>query len=168
MILLLMRHGIAEDPVDAPGGEDAARRLTKKGAERVAEMAQFLKRLKLVPTHYLSSPRIRAMQTAEVVHRTVGGRGKLVVTPTLDFDCSWPEFVEEVRKATARRSKAVVLATGHEPCCGDFLAQAVVPVHMVVPFKKGAVAAIEWEKTISNREGKLLFYAPVRLARLTG
>lgn len=167
MILLLMRHGVAEDVTVGDGAADAARALTPKGRDRVIDMANFLQRMGLVPTHLLSSPRVRAVQTAELVRKCCGIRRRVIQTPSLDFEGTWPDFVLAVQALPAMRRGSVVLAAGHEPLCGEYLSQALVPVHTSFPFKKGAVAAVEWKEGIRDREGKFLFYATAKLARLS-
>jgi phosphohistidine phosphatase len=62
--LLLLRHGIAE-PRD-PGGDDAQRRLTPEGRDRSARVVQRLVALDLACDVVLSSPLVRARQTAEL------------------------------------------------------------------------------------------------------
>lgn len=167
MILLLMRHGVAEDVTAGDGPADAERALTPKGRDRVIDMAGFLQRVGLVPTHLLSSPRNRAAQTAELIRKSCGVRRRVTETATLDFEGTWPDFVLAVQVLPALRRGSVVLAAGHEPLCGEYLSQALVPVHCSIPFKKGAIAAVEWKEGIRDREGKLLFYATAKLARLS-
>ena len=65
MKLYVMRHGPAED--DAPTGRDADRALTAAGRERVAAVAKALSEANESPFAILSSPLVRAMQTAEIV-----------------------------------------------------------------------------------------------------
>ena len=64
MILYLVRHGIAEN--SAPGG-DPDRRLTQQGTFRTAMVAKGLKRLGIELDRIVSSPYVRARQTAEII-----------------------------------------------------------------------------------------------------
>lgn len=166
MILLLMRHGIAE-VIEDDGSDldDAQRELTKKGRKRVTSIARFLRDSGLAPDFCLSSPRLRALQTGLIVSELCEAPTGPKRVDSLDFGGTWGEFVKDVRRVTRGRRKCVVLATGHEPCMGDFLAQALVPAHHAIPFRKGAVAAISWEGGIAEREGRLLFYMTAAAAR---
>ena len=62
--LLLLRHGIAEERGDA--SDDAQRRLTPEGIERTSLLLQRLAELDLACELLLSSPLVRARQTAEL------------------------------------------------------------------------------------------------------
>ncbi|MBK6692240.1 MAG: histidine phosphatase family protein [Myxococcales bacterium] len=65
MDLFIMRHGPAEDASHT--GLDSDRALTPKGRERVRLVARELIRLGEVPTLLLTSPLVRARETAEIV-----------------------------------------------------------------------------------------------------
>lgn len=65
MKLYVMRHGPAHD--DSPSGRDADRALTPAGRERVAAVAKALVDGGEAPFFILSSPLVRAMETAEIV-----------------------------------------------------------------------------------------------------
>jgi phosphohistidine phosphatase len=62
--LLLLRHGIAEERCE--GFDDAQRSLTPEGRERTARQLQQLVELDLRCDLVLSSPLVRARQTAEL------------------------------------------------------------------------------------------------------
>jgi phosphohistidine phosphatase len=158
MILLLMRHGIAEEISPGSDTDDAQRELTGKGMRRVKDMARFLEKMDIQPTHYAASPRTRAQQTARLVARELDWKRKIATLPSLDFAGTWGEFVQEALELTKGKSSAVLLAAGHEPSCSEFLKQALLPVHHSMPFKKGAIAALRWDGPISEREAALMFY----------
>lgn len=166
MILLLMRHGIAEDLEDTEHGEDFERRLTRKGRRRVKEMARLLQRLGLKPTHYVSSPRLRALETAQIVADEFRTRREVHRLSSLDFEGRWEVFVANIRELTRDARSAVVLAAGHEPCCGEFAAQALLPVQHSIPVRKTSVIVLEWDGPIAPREADLAGHLTSRLARL--
>ena len=67
MNLYLMRHGIAV-AADEPGiSSDSARPLTPKGIKRIRRAARGLRRLGISFDAILTSPLVRARQTAEIV-----------------------------------------------------------------------------------------------------
>ena len=70
MKLYVMRHGPAED--FAPSGRDADRALTPSGRDRVREVAKLLVKSDEAPRVIVSSPLVRALQTAEIVAAEVG------------------------------------------------------------------------------------------------
>ena len=67
MNLYVVRHGIAIPPEDPACPPDPERWLTPKGVERTREMAQGLRALDVRPEVFLTSPYVRAVQTAAVV-----------------------------------------------------------------------------------------------------
>lgn len=70
MKLYVMRHGPAED--FASSGRDADRALTPSGRDRVRDVAKLLVKSDEAPRVILSSPLVRALQTAEIVAAEVG------------------------------------------------------------------------------------------------
>ena len=67
MDCILMRHGIAVDREEWKG-PDEDRPLTDRGAKRVAQAAAGLQWMDVNPIHLLSSPLVRAVETAKIVH----------------------------------------------------------------------------------------------------
>ena len=67
MKLYFLRHGIAED--QGPGGADAERRLTEEGTGEMRGVARGIRELDLDLDRILSSPLVRAQQTAEALHK---------------------------------------------------------------------------------------------------
>jgi phosphohistidine phosphatase len=63
--LYLMRHGPAEDHADS--GMDSDRALTGSGRDRVRGAAKLLLELDEQPLQIITSPLVRAVQTAEIV-----------------------------------------------------------------------------------------------------
>src|SRR3954467_11877205 len=68
-MIWLLRHAEAE-----PGSPDEARKLTPKGEEQARNAGLALARLGVKPDLCLTSPRVRAVQTAELACEP-GGRG---------------------------------------------------------------------------------------------
>ena len=70
--LYLVRHGIAED--HAKDGGDAARALTDEGIEKLREIGAGLKAIEVRWDLVLTSPLVRARQTADVLLEAMGGK----------------------------------------------------------------------------------------------
>src|SRR5205085_10560847 len=117
MQLYVVRHGIAVD-----GGEgmpDASRPLTEKGRRRFQKTARAFGKLGHKLDLILTSPLVRAVQTAEILAGATN-YGEVGVLEELD-----PKFgVEAVRAAIeARAGKARAVAiVGHEPQLSAVLA----------------------------------------------
>jgi len=107
MDLYILRHGEAEH-----GPPDALRRLTPAGEREVAAVGRLLARRRRPFDLIVSSHLTRAVQTAEIVARAVGGEAVLRQTPELVSGCG----LEEVRRALGDVPEAAaVLLVGHEP-----------------------------------------------------
>jgi phosphohistidine phosphatase len=65
MELYLIRHGIAEDK--QPDIKDEERSLTKEGRQKTEKVAQKIKKLGLQFEVIVTSPLVRARQTAEIL-----------------------------------------------------------------------------------------------------
>jgi phosphohistidine phosphatase len=97
MNLFLLRHGIAVER-GLPGYEDDHRRpLTTEGADRMRRIAQAAKRLGLEFDLILSSPYLRAQQTAQTVAAFYKMEDRLRLTENLMPGASPAALVDEIR-----------------------------------------------------------------------
>ena len=79
--LYLVRHAIAQ--VADPGMRDADRRLTAQGRQRMRRAARGLRSLGIVPDMVLSSPLLRAAETAAILVRVLAPPLAVEVYPAL-------------------------------------------------------------------------------------
>ena len=70
MDIILFRHGIAVERQDWTGNEQD-RPLTDKGIRRTRRSAKGFRSLRIIPTHFLSSPLVRARETAETLQHLI-------------------------------------------------------------------------------------------------
>ena len=108
MQLFLLRHGIAEDR--RAGGTDFDRALTAEGRDDLDRIARGLHRLKVAPAAILSSPLVRARQTAEIVAPVLGRQVDIV-----DRLAAGVSFEEMLRVIEERSSAGSLMLVGHEP-----------------------------------------------------
>ena len=66
MELYIVRHGIAIDREDPKSPPDPDRYLTEEGIEKTKQVAKGVAALGIEPDLLISSPYVRAMQTAEI------------------------------------------------------------------------------------------------------
>jgi phosphohistidine phosphatase len=107
MRLVLVRH--AES---APGTPDDLRTLTPEGEEQARALGERLRADGIRPDAVLSSPLLRARQTAEAL-----GFGE----PEADERLAPGATSEAVRDAIAGRGDTIVVV-GHQPDCGQVAA----------------------------------------------
>ena len=131
--VLLVRHGKAEDK--HPLG-DAARALTAEGRTELAVHARKLEaHLGLVGI--LTSPAVRAVQTAEIFAE-ICGVTEVLVKGELGVDRASAGSIEALCRA-AGPGWALV---GHNPSMAEALAHLVAHERGVPRFRKGAVVAL--------------------------
>ncbi len=117
MEIYLIRHGIAEEKgTNIP---DDKRELTKEGRQKSEKVAQYLKKLDLKFDLILTSPLVRAYQTAEILMK-YGLGSKLEECIHLSFEghlYTWIVEWLEPRNDTPETKLALV---GHEPCLSNW------------------------------------------------
>jgi phosphohistidine phosphatase len=128
--LYIMRHGPAED--QSSSGRDYDRSLTPSGRERVRGVARLLVNEDEAPLWVVSSPLVRALQTAEIVAAStkLSERGGSVDTrQELEPGVDCVPFVKELLREDRKR----VMLVGHEPDCSTLVGLLVgepLPVSM--------------------------------------
>ena len=134
--LFIVRHAWAEE--QAPGVDDHARRLTKKGRRRFARMVRRLEAVGMAVDVVATSPLVRARETADILADTLTGRPPVVVVDALAPGSDWPTLVEW----TAARDAASVAWVGHMPCVGRLAALSIGDGTAAIRMAKGSVASI--------------------------
>jgi phosphohistidine phosphatase len=126
-MIWLLRHGDAEDGAGKP---DSERELTGKGRRQSADAGQALTKLGVTLEVCLSSPRVRARQTAELACEPYG------IEVELDERLAGGPF-DPLELAGGRGE---VLLVGHEP---DFSDAVALVTGSRLKMKKGGLAAID-------------------------
>src|SRR5687767_14166284 len=96
MLLYLVRHGIAED--SPPSGGDAERRLTQEGTLRTAMVAKGVKKTGARCDRIITSPYVRARQTAEIFARVTEFAGEIEQDSRLIPFARYEDAAELVRE----------------------------------------------------------------------
>lgn len=161
--LYIMRHGIAVDRGTAGYADDAKRPLTPDGRKRMKEITVGLMRAGFDPDWIVTSPLVRAAETAEIVADGLGGR-----VPRDDCDALRPGGSPEalltfLAKQPGRRR---VLVVGHEPDLSELAARLVgAGRHAHLGFKKGGCCLITFQEFPPRAPGQLLWWLTPRLMR---
>jgi phosphohistidine phosphatase len=149
MNLYLLRHGIAEDH-PAQGG-DAERQLTDEGREKLSSVLRRAAKGGLRPDRILTSPYIRALQTAQLAAKILAAPDPIespALVPHGDPRTVW----NEVR---ANRDAGELLLSGHEPLLSQTASYLLDAPALKVDMKKAALVAIEIESLRGDPRGVL-------------
>jgi len=149
--LWFLRHGEAEPHDVRP---DADRRLTERGEEQSRCAGRALAALEITVQLVLTSPRIRALDTARLACLELGS--DFVVDDALSSGFALDDAIELAAGAGER-----VLFVGHDP---DFTQVVCDLTGTRVDFKKGGVAGVRMR---GSRRGELIvLLRPRELARI--
>lgn len=155
MDLILLRHGKAET-INPKG--DSARELVEKGRQQARRAGQLLKDSKWQPEIVLTSPLVRARQTADEFCECAGVPGP-VIQGWLACGMDPERALEEL--AGFREFKRVAIV-GHEPDFSELIQWVLGTTGGSVEVKKGALACLQ--VTPPSRHGSLVFLIPPKLS----
>lgn len=158
--LYLIRHGVAAERGPA-WPDDAKRPLTEEGIGRMKKAAKGLKRLDVRLDVVVSSPLVRARQTAEVVAGVFDEMPPLVFTTALAPGGRYSDLLADLQTQVRRTRIALV---GHEPDLGR-LAARLAGSRRAFEFKKGAVCRIDVDALPPARSGTLRWFLPPSILR---
>jgi phosphohistidine phosphatase len=137
MIIHIVRH--AEAVERTPEIPEEHRFLTPRGRNRFRRIAARLKKSGIDPDVILTSPLIRAVQTAEILAQALKFKGELVVTALLAHGF----LPEELNVFLAGFPKAKEIAlVGHEPALGN-LARTLLAADFTCTLEKGVTISFK-------------------------
>jgi phosphohistidine phosphatase len=159
--LYIIRHAIAEERGEA-WPDDTKRPLTEQGISRMRKNARGLARLGVSIDVVLTSPLVRARQTAEIVASAFAPKPQLVTIESLAPGASYAALMADVEK-NAKKSSRIALV-GHEPGVGELAARLIGTRHPI-EFKKGAVCRIDVDTIPPDGPGHLQWFVTPRIVR---
>lgn len=153
--LYLLRHAHAGDPARWDG-DDAARPLSEKGRRQARDLGGLLAEIDEAPDLFITSPRVRAVQTAEIVARALRNRVKVVVDDRLGGALD-PALVTEILLAAGPALRPCLV--GHDPDFSELLGEFVGT--SPIPMKKGSLARVDFaESEVAPGRGILRYLVP--------
>jgi phosphohistidine phosphatase len=162
MDLYIVRHGIAIDREDPKCPPDPERYLTEEGIEKTKQAAKGVVALGINADALISSPYVRAMQTAEIFAGALGYAKQKIRHSDLLLPGADPAlFFRELAKD---KHSSSVFVFGHAPHLDEFIAAALSTKHNITSLKKSGVAALTL-KRISPPSAQLLWLATPKILR---
>lgn len=150
MKLYILRHGEAAEHGDKRYKTDEERPLTRKGLKRTRELADGLREMGISFGVILSSPLVRARETAEIVARRLKLRKQLRLTPRLSPSGSYVDLMAEIRNARPRSE--AILIVGHEPHLSGLISLLCTGSRSLgLTLKKGGLARLEVSSPKASR-----------------
>ena len=150
MELYLMRHGIAEEQTSSQS--DPARRLTEEGIERAKAVLGLARQARVSPELILSSPYLRAMETARLAKEALAVKELIVEFPAIVPHGDPVHVWSELR---AYSKYASLLLTGHEPLFSQLAAHLLDSPSLRIEVKKASIIRIDFASLGSSPKGVL-------------
>ena len=139
MLLYLLRHGIAEDHGSRPDDE---RELTEEGKEKTRSIMDAVKKMKLfAPDLVISSPLIRAKQTAEIAMESFAKGAQFELDDAVKSGAEVTDTMALVVKWSKKYQH--IMLVGHEPHLSSFGSALLGSPTPVIEMKKAALAKFE-------------------------
>ena len=162
MDLLIVRHAIAFERDRHRWRDDGARPLSPAGIRRARKAAAGLKELSKAPDRVLTSPLVRARQTAQIL-TDVAGWPQAMEVPELAPQAPAPAVLTLLGKDRSN----VVAVVGHQPGLAALLTACLLGEDgaLAVDMKKNAVACVSFEDSPRAGRAVLKWLATPRMLR---
>lgn len=165
MQLYVVRHGIAVDREDPKCPPDPERYLTEEGVAKTREVARGVAALGATADLFLSSPYVRAIQTAEIFAAVFEYSKQKIRRTDLLLPGGEPSLF--FRELARDKQSSAVFCFGHAPQLDDLIATALGSKHHLTSLKKAGVALLELRR-VSPPSGQLVWLATAKMLRRAG
>lgn len=152
--LYLLRHAHAGNPAEWTG-DDALRPLSQKGRRQARALGRFLAERGFGPDAIVSSPKVRARQTADIVADAIG------IAVAVDERLAGPLDLDVLAQVVTSAGGDQILLVGHDPDFSDLGAMLCGATDL--PLRKGALARIDVALPLEPGIGKLRWLVPPEL-----
>ena len=139
---------------------DAERALTEQGRAQLANTSLALERLGLKPGIILTSPLVRAAQTAELVAPALGA--PVEQATELQPGCS----LSDLQLLVQRYEHDIIVLVGHEPDFSSLAAQLINADERGIALKKGGIIRIDVQGKLQAGRGRLAALFTPKMLRL--
>jgi len=163
MRIYILRHGIAVDH-GTPGYEpDSERPLTPEGRRKTRLIARDLAKLDVKPDVILTSPLVRARQTADIVATILRLKSRLRICDPLTSGGDAKRLIAEINKQHGKAES--IMLVGHEPDLSELASLLLTgnKAGAAIELKKGGLCVLEMDVLRAGRCATLLWLAPPKL-----
>lgn len=165
MNLFILRHGIAVEP-GTPGYQDSERPLIPKGRRQLNKIADAMRAMKLSFDVILSSPLVRARQTAEIVAADLKAKKRLAFADELKPGGDVKKLVQKINTLKPRPENIILV--GHEPSLSWLISLFITgETDAGIVLKKSGLAKLETDKLRAGRCAALAWLlTPAQMKRM--
>jgi phosphohistidine phosphatase len=162
MRLVLFRHGPAGERDSARWPDDGKRPLTAKGVLKTRQAARGLVRIERGISLLLTSPLVRAAETAQVLKDALGDKARIVTLDELSPGGSNRALIAQLADLPQTRS---VVLIGHEPGLGKLAALLALGSGTTgeIKLKKAGACALRFDGPARAGAGDLVWLMSRRL-----
>src|SRR3989442_9175037 len=165
MQLYIVRHGIAIDREDPKCPPDPERYLTEEGVEKTAQVANGVAALGIAGDLFLTSPYVRAVQTAEIFANALDYAKQKIRRTDMLLPGAEPSHI--FRELARDKQASAVYLFGHAPQLDDVIATALGSKKHLTALKKAGVAFVELRR-LSPPICELVWLGTPKLLRRSG
>jgi len=160
MEIYFLRHANAGEPKLNPA-KDEKRPLDELGIEQSHVVGRGLAAIKFEVDEIISSPLVRAAETAAIVAEEIGHADKIVLDDSLRPSATYDQFEQLLERHSG---KSAILLVGHNPSMTEFVNRLVFGASVEsIELKKGTVARVD---RAADKPGILKWSMPPKVMRL--
>jgi phosphohistidine phosphatase len=156
MNIYLVRHGDSEKA--SPAKKDFDRELTPEGVKNLKTAAEGWKKLIIKIDFIISSPFVRAVQTAEIIAKAFSLPNGIVKDKRIGSGSKTDDLIDLANSLDAED----ILFVGHEPDFSKHVSTLISSSVAFIDFKKGMIAKISFDKKVKISRGTLEYLIPVK------
>ena len=138
---------MAAEPGSISVARDSERPLTPEGIQRMEESVEGMRRIGFTFDDLISSPYVRAVETAKIVAKGLGFGGTIKFSDKVTPSTSFKDFFKLLNEL---KPESKVLLVGHLPSIGEFVSNLISGKDTVLmDFKKGGICRVDMPETIT-------------------
>lgn len=163
MELYFLRHGHAVEPGSLKITADSERPLTPEGVKKMKKTALGMRSIGVEPGHIVSSPYLRARQTAELAAEGLRHKKKIRFTDTLTPGAACANLTEFLAGFDPEDK---LLLVGHQPSIGNFITHFLREEGAVrIDVKKASLCFLTTPGSAAPGSATLRWFVPSRFLR---
>jgi phosphohistidine phosphatase len=161
MELYVLRHGIALSAAEAGVYQDAERPLSDEGRDKMKRIAAAMARIGAEVDMVLSSPYLRARETATIAHDAMPKVTCLEFTNALASGQDGKHILTELKERFRKTQRIMVV--GHEPDLSQLIGRITSLGRLRLEMKKAGLAKIEITELQPELKGALEWLIPPKV-----